>query len=169
MSKLKKWLVGLGSILFLTLLLGSCSYLFARPMYYRLFYPWDRVTGTVQVELDGESVPFTVEKLDGGDSVGVRKDGSGGARVSMRGRDYGRYGFQLRIDGVEQPVRLTVHKWNWQVVKFDVRVSVDREKGSITLTGTVWETDDQGQFREKTISEKVSLTEDGAWLAITSV
>ncbi len=169
MSKFKKWLVGLGSILFLTLLLGSCSYLFARPMYYRLFYPWARVTGTVQVEVDGESVPFTVEKLDGGDSVGVRKDGSGGARVSMRGRDYGRYGFQLRIDGMEQTVRLTVHKWNWQVVKFDVRVSVDREKGSITLTGTVWETDDQGQFREKTISVEGELSEDGAWLAITSV
>ena len=169
MSKFKKWLVGLGSILFLTLLLGSCSYLFARPMYYRLFYPWDRVTGTVQVEVDGESVPFTVEKLEDGDSVGVRNAGADGVRVSMRGRDYGRYGFQLRIDGVEQPVRLTVHKWNWQVVKFDVRISVDREEGSITLTGTVWETDDQGQFREKTINEKVSLTEDGAWLAITSV
>ena len=169
MGKLKKIMIGLGICLLLVLLLGSCSYLFARPMYYRLFYPWDRVTGTVQVELDGESVPFTVEKLDGGDSVGARKDGSGGARVSMRGRDYGRYGFQLRIDGMEQPVRLTVHKWNWQVVKFDVWVSVDREKGSITLTGTVWETDDQGQFREKTISVEGELSEDGAWLASTSV
>ena len=65
MGKLKKIMIGLGICLLLVLLLGSCSYLFARPMYYRLFYPWDRVTGTVQVELDGESVPFTVEKLDG--------------------------------------------------------------------------------------------------------
>ena len=169
MEKMKKIMIALGICLLLALLLGSCSYLFARPMYYRLFYPWDRVTGTVQVELDGEPAAFTVERLEDGDSVGVRKDGSGGARVSMRGRDYGQYGFQLRIDGVEQPVRLTVHKWNWQVVRFDVRVSVDREEGSVSLTGTVWETDDRGQFREKTINEKVSLTEDGAWLAITSV
>ena len=64
MGKLKKIMIGLGICLLLVLLLGSCSYLFARPMYYRLFYPWDRVTGTVQVELDGESVPFTVEKLE---------------------------------------------------------------------------------------------------------
>ena len=156
MSKLKKWLIGLGLVLSLVLLLGSCNYLFVRPMYYRLFYPWDRVTGTVQVELDGEPAAFTVE----GETLRSPIRGEGSARISDHANDYDVYAYTIRIDGVEQPIELSLLKWNWKVIRFDVRIIVDRAAGTVTYTGSVRETNDQGEFFERNVYEEASLSEE---------
>ena len=156
MSKFKKWLIGLGLVLSLVLLLGSCNYFFARPMYYRLFYPWDRVTGTVQVELDGEPAAFTVE----GETLRSPIRGEGSARISDHANDYDVYAYTIRIDGVEQPIELSLLKWNWKVIRFDVRIIVDRSAGTVTYTGSVRETNDQGEFFERNVYEEASLSEE---------
>ena len=42
------------------LLAGLLCFFLSRPWYYRLFYPWDRYTGTVTVEMDGKPAADTV-------------------------------------------------------------------------------------------------------------
>lgn len=153
-SFLKKHGTGLLALLVAVLLL--C--LFARPWYYRLLYFGDRVAGTVSVELDGEPAGFTVEGRFGREQTTTRGDGS--ARVSLRASDHGVYTFLFRIDGVEQTITLSGLKWNWMVVKFDVRISVDRENGTVSYTGTVRATDDTGYFVERPVDETADLTEE---------
>ena len=124
------------------------------------FYPWDRYTGTVTVELDGKPAAFSVE----GDSVlhpvRVTRQGASRARISMRAGDHGVYGCLLQVEGLEKPIRLSSLKWNWQVIRYEVHISIDREKGTVSALGTVWETNDRGVFREGKIDETISLSEE---------
>ena len=160
MESVKRWLLGLGICLLLAVLLGASCFFFARPWYYRLFYPWDRYTGTVTVELDGKPAAFSVE----GDSVlhpvRVTRQGASRARISMRAGDHGVYGCLLQVEGLEKPIRLSSLKWNWQVIRYEVHISIDREKGTVSALGTVWETNDRGVFREGKIDETISLSEE---------
>ena len=141
------------------LLLGLLC-LLSRPWYYRLFYPWDRYVGTVTVEVDGEAADFTVEKLDDKNPVRVSRQGIGAARVSMHAGDYGVYGFQILVDGVEQPIKLTSLKWSWKVIHYEARISVDRKTGTVAYTARVRETNDHGRFIERIIEETGSLAEE---------
>ena len=167
MESVKRWLLGLGICLLLAVLLGACCFFFARPWYYRLFYPWDRYTGTVTVELDGKPAAFSVE----GDSVlhpvRVTRQGASRARISMRAGDHGVYGCLLHVEGLEKPIRLSSLKWNWQVIRYEVHISIDREKGTVSASGTVWETNDRGVFREGKIDETISLSEERLSFAIS--
>ena len=158
METLKRWLLVLGSFLVLAVLLALFCFLFVRPWYYRLFYPWDRYVGTVMVEVDGEAADFTVEKLEM--PVRVKQQGIGSARVSMHAGDYGVYGFWILVDGVEQPIKLTSLKWSWQVIRYEARISVDRKTGTVTYTARVCETNDHGRFVERIIEETGSLAEE---------
>ena len=160
MKTLKRWLLALGVLLVMAVLLGLLCYLFARPWYYRLFYPWDRYTGTVRVEVDGDAADFTVEKLEFLKPVRVSRQRAGSAYVSMHAGFHGVYGFLVRIDGVEQPIKLTSLKWNWQVIHYEARISVDREARTVTCTAIVRETDDRGVFFERTVEETASLADE---------
>ena len=166
MSKRKKWLIGLGVCLGLVLLLGLICYLFARPWYYRLFYPWDRYVGTVTVELDGQPAAFTVEGTSLLQPVRASRQGIGRARVSMHAGSYGTYRFRLRVQGLEQPIEFSSHKWNWKVIRYDAKLSIDREQGTVTLSGTVRWTNDRGQFVERPLNETASLTDETVSLLI---
>ena len=167
MESVKRWLLGLGICLLLVVLPAICCFFFARPWYYRLFYPWDRYTGTVTVEVDGKPAAFTVE----GDSllhpVRVTRQGASRARISMRAGDHGVYGCLLQVEGLVKPIRLTSLKWNWQVIRYEVHISIDREKGTVSALGTVWETNDRGVFREGKIDETISLSEEELSLPIS--
>lgn len=167
METVKRWLLGLGICLLLVVLLGACCFFIARPWYYRLFYPWDRYTGTVTVELDGKPAAFSVE----GDSllhpVRVTRQGASRARISMHAGDHGVYRFLLHVEGLDRPIRLSSLKWNWQVIRYEVHLSIDREKGTVSVSGTVWETNDQGVFFRRGIEETISLSEEELSLPIS--
>ena len=167
MESVKRWLLGLGICLLLAVLLGACCFSFARPWYYRLFYPWDRYTGTVAVEVDGKPAAFSVE----GDSVlhpvRVTRQGASRANISMHAGDHGVYGCLLQVEGLDKPIRLSSLKWNWQVIRYEVHISIDREKGTVSAFGTVWETNDRGVFREGKIDETISLSQERLSFAIS--
>lgn len=160
MKIVKRFLITLIVCLSVILLAGLLCFLFSRPWYYRLFYPWDRYTGTVTVEVDGKPAAFSVEEREIEKPVRILQQGTGFARLSMRANDYGIYGFLLHVDGLEQPMELSSLKWNWQVIRYNVLVSIDREEGSVSVTGTVRETNDQGVFFERPIDETGSLEEE---------
>ena len=61
MKTAKKCLVTLIVCLLAVLILWLICFFFSKPWYYRLFYPRDRYTGTVTVEMDGEPAVFTVK------------------------------------------------------------------------------------------------------------
>ena len=167
MESVKRWFLGLGICVLLAVLPAICCFFFARPWYYRLFYPWDRYTGTVTVELDGKPAAFTVE----GDSVlhpvRVTRQGASRARISMHAGEYGVYRFLLHVEGLDKPIRLSSLKWNWQVIRYEVHISIDREKGTVSALGTEWHTNDQGVLRERKIDETISLSEEELSLPIS--
>ena len=107
-------------------------------LYYRV-YPFDRITGTVTVTADGKlyslhSDSFSADKdtYRKMPKVSIRADGS--ARVRIRGGDKAAYGFLLRIDGVEQPIRIGTFHFNWwDVTQFDLAVSVDTSADTVTF------------------------------------
>ena len=65
METVKNWLFGFAVCLAFVLMLWLLCFCFARPWYYRLFYPWDRFSGTVQVELDGEPASRSAQTTTG--------------------------------------------------------------------------------------------------------
>ena len=160
MKTAKKCLVTLIVCLLAVLILWLICFFFSKPRYYRLFYPRDRYTGTVTVEMDGEPAVFTVKEREIEKPVRILQQGTGFARLSMRADDYGIYGFLLHVDGLEQPIELSSRKWSWQVIRYEVLVSIDREEGSVSVTGTARENNDQGVFFERPIQETESLDEE---------
>ena len=166
METVKNWLFGFAVCLAFVLLLWLLCFCLARPWYYRLFYPWDRFSGTVQVELDGEPAAFAVEGSEKQDPVQVSTRGTGSTRISIRANDYGVYGFELLVEGLERPIYLSALKWSWEVIRFDLIVSVEREKGTATLTGTVRHTNDSGRFEELSVNETIRLSDERLSLPI---
>lgn len=156
----KRFLITLIVCLSVILLAGLLSFFISRPWYYRLFYPWDRYTGTVTVEIDGKPAAFTVEGTSILQPVRTARQGGSRARVSMHAGSYGIYRFRLHVEGLEQPIEFSSLKWSWQVIQYEVLVSIDREEGSVSVTGTVRETNDQGVFLERPIHETGSLEEE---------
>ena len=167
METVKRWLLWLGICLLLVVLLGACCFFIARPWYYRLFYPWDRYTGTVTVEVDGRPAAFSVEGDSALHPVRVTRQGGSRARISMHAGEYGVYRFLLHVEGLDRPIRLSSLKWNWQVIRYEVHISIDREKGTVSASGTVWETNDRGVFFRRGIEETISLSEEELSLPIS--
>ncbi len=166
METVKNWLLGFAFCLAFVLLLGLLCFCLARPWYYRLFYPWDRFSGTVQVELDGEPAVFTAQRDAHGQERGALIRGSGSTRIALHASDYGVYGFTLRIQGLERPICLSALKWNWEVIRFDLTLTIDREDGTAALTGTVRHTNDRGQFEDLPVDEILDLTDERLYFGI---
>ncbi len=99
-------------------------------LYYRI-YPFNRITGSVTVTVDGkpyslhsDSISSVEDSYRNTPHTSVNADGS--ARVRIRGGDKDGYSFLLHIDGVEQPIRIGTFHYNWwAVTQFDLAVSVD--------------------------------------------
>lgn len=107
-------------------------------LFYRI-YPFARISGTVTVTVDGKpyvlrsnSISAVEDTFRSRPLVSIGTTGS--AHIRIRGGDYGGYGFLLHIDGVEQPIRINTHHFNWwSVTQFDLAVSVDTNAEAVTL------------------------------------
>ena len=153
-------LAGFLAFLFLTaLFLSICS----RPWYYRLLYFGDRVSGTVRLVVDGETVPLEKEDFQNltaaeeklGSKLKVRPQRDGGARVSFRAGSYGSYCFSLRIEGADEPLELTAYQYNWwNVCRFDLEIRVDRAAGTVEYSCNTRTLSEEGRFRTEYIPEE---------------
>lgn len=140
MNPFKKTAKIIAIILAAALLLAGLVFLLFRPLYYR-FYPFDRITGTLRITVDGEEYALkagdVTGRLDASEiAVGFR-NGADGAEISIRGGEYGPYSLLIQVDGVSIPMEAVVYQSNWwNVVKFDLDISIDRAAGTITFTSS---------------------------------
>ena len=109
----------------------------SKPWYYRLFYPWDRITGTIHVEIDGQNYALTAEQIvayHGTNSTAIKcikKENS--TDVSIHAGGYGEYSFWIYLDEVSQPVEIVCYQYNWWNIRhFSLSLSVDNTENIIT-------------------------------------
>ena len=146
------------------LLIGS-SYLFYKPLYYRIFYPWNRITGTVRVTIDGETYALKDSDITGSHEnadIGIgfsKKDN--GARLSVRGGDYGPYNMLIRVDGVDLPLEVVAfqHNW-WNVTEFDLDISIDSTAEKITFTSSAKVLNEEGEKIPQNTSTESSFSSE---------
>ena len=132
------------------LLFVLICFLFFKPLYYRIFYPWNRITGTIGITIDGEKydlkdgdVSGSHENADVG--IGFKKSGSG-AKVSIRGGDYGPYTLMTNVEGLDKPLEVVIFQYNWwNVAEFDLSVAIDRAADNITFTSSAQVLNEDGK------------------------
>ena len=122
------------------LLLAGTVFLFFRPLYYRI-YPFDRITGTVRIAIDGENYDLKAGDVTGMlDSSEIKvgfRNGADGAELSVRGGEYGPYRLMIHVDGMSSPLEAVVYQTNrWNVSKFELEISIDRAAETITFTSS---------------------------------
>ena len=145
------------------LLFVGVLFLFFKPLLYRL-YPFDRITGTVCVSIDGEknelkrsdvAVRYDNSEID----VGFREDFDG-ARISVQGGEYGPYTLIINIDGLNSPIEAVIYQYNWwNVSKFNLDISIDNANESITLTSSSNSLNENGKSVRENHSSKSAFSE----------
>ena len=141
----KKWIIGAACLL--TAAITVC--VFVKPIRYRL-YPGDRITGTVQVTVNGQPVALSADDVSGSDKVNVLPNG--GVDVRIRGGDYGEHTFFVAFSADHTPlaVHCFQHNW-WSVMRFDVTIDVSAESGACTCSGVCVTLDDSGKQQSQQI------------------
>ncbi len=143
-------------IIIAALLLAACF--FARLTYYRA-YSGSRLTGTVTVTVDGEVYKLKKDQVSGGDTVKIKKGGS--AYFSAAAGEYGRYMFFVRPEALDDTVEISVmkSKW-WDIKRFELNISIDTKKGTVTYSGTSSSLTDLGQRKSSKIKGRQDTSED---------
>ena len=141
-------------------------------LYYRM-YLGDRITGTVTVSVDGEpyALQYRSVSADQSNPIGgiprIRLNGDGSARIMLRAGEYGGYGFLLTVDSVEAPLHICAYQYNWwNVVRFDLHVSVDIAAQTVTLESSAQTLRDNGKWRTETVCETFSLSDPEIGFAV---
>ena len=167
MSRLSRFALTLAKIAVACLLLLGILFAAARPWYYRLGYFGRRVSGTVRVEVDGEPYDLRAEDFSivkkglWGERMSVREKSDGSARVAIKAGDYGSYGFFLRLEGLEQPIRIGSYQYNWwNVTRIELLIRVDRAAGTIYIESAAEDLDESGRWRPEPHSETLDLFSD---------
>ena len=132
------------------LLFALVSFFFFKPLYYRIFYPWNRITGTIRVIIDGEKYDLKDNDVTGthGDKeigIGYRKSDDG-TKVSIRGGDYGQYKLMINTDGTDRPLQVVIFQYNWwNVADFNLDISIDSAAKEITVKSSAQVLNEDGK------------------------
>lgn len=105
-----------------------------KPIFYRL-YPFDRITGTLTVTVDGEIYIPESSDFDGLTNFQLREDGT--SKLRIHAGEYGGYPILLHLDAdavKEIEIRCFQGNW-WDVAKFDLQVNVQTDAQTVTVTG----------------------------------
>ena len=108
-------------------------------LYYRI-YPFNRITGTMTVTVDGMPYVLQADSISAEENASfseaprIRLHADGSAQVAIRAGKYGDYGFLVSVDGIEQPIRIGTFHYNWwAVTQFDLSVSIDTSADTVTF------------------------------------
>lgn len=131
------------------LLFVGISYLFFKTLYYRLFYPWNRINGTICITIDGKEYKLKESDVTGShesEEIGIGfRNGTDGTKVSIHGGDYGPYTLMIHVDGISAPLEVVVYQYNWwNVSEFDLDISIDNTKETISFNSTAQVLDEDG-------------------------
>ena len=163
-----------GLILAVILLLGVCVFLFLKPVYYRILYPWDRITGTIHLTADGESREIGKSDItclyDAKDTAVSARPGQNGTKISIHAGEYGPYSILLHVEGIEKPVEIVVYQYNWwNVCSFDLEITVDSEANTISLCSTATVLDEHGKKIPVTESATLNCGDEELKFYIVSI
>ena len=124
----KKKLLVIGSLV----LLAAVFCIICKPIFYR-FYPFDRIKGTVSLNVDGEKIVLTQDdivlydkKYDKYEDGSAKDISDGRVKIYMDGTGYGGHCFQIDTDKLEEPIKVCCYQHNWwNVMDFDIDISVN--------------------------------------------
>ena len=152
-------------IVAVVLLFGVLCYLFFKPMYYRIFYPWSRITGTINISIDGDKYDLKESDVSGmyeNSGIGIKfRKNDYGAKVSVRGGDYGQYKLIIDIESVGEPLEVVIFQYNWwNVAEFDLDISIDSASKEITFTSRAQVLDEDGNKITQDHSTSLKLSDE---------
>lgn len=157
-------------VLAVALLFVAVVLLLCKPIAHR-FYPFDRITGTVSVTVDGEPCA-----LKAGDVTGWRgreevevgfRETADGAKLSIRGGDYGPYVLVFHINGTDIPLEAVVYQYNWyNVTEFDLNISIDTAAETVTFSSTAEVVTDSNTEKRTTTA---AFSDSPRWHLMVSV
>ena len=146
-------------IVFAIILLVLISFFFFKPLFYRVFYPWNRINGTIHLRIDGEKYD-----LNGNDLTVMHENATiefecrkseDGTKVSIHGGDYGPYRLIINSEGTNFPLEVVIFQYNWwNIVDFDLDISLDSASNKITFTSNAQVLNENG----KEVMEKHSTS-----------
>ncbi len=134
---------------------------FAFPQLPLRVYPGDRIKGTVQLTIDGETITLREDSfLRVNDDVKVRIRENKAARISMQAGEYGSYGVNLVDDHLDRSVSINCfqHDW-WNVMRFHLEITVDTKTQQITYFGHCITFGDNGRRINEPISQTQPITD----------
>ena len=162
----KVWIIVLCAVLGTLLLIGGLLALLraAFPTLYYRIYPFDRITGTVTVTVDGKPYLLRADEFSKNQDVfhGTPRFSvlGGTAHVRIRGGEKEPYGFMLKIDGVEHSMRIGTFHFNWwDVTKFDLSIAVDTTAKTVTMQSSTQQIGNDGSTLHSTQTETFSLSD----------
>ena len=165
-TRKKVWIIVLCAVLGTLLLIGGLLALLraALPTLYYRIYPFDRITGTVTVTVDGKPYLLRTDEFSENRDVfhGTPRFSvlGGTAHVRIRGGEKEPYGFMLKIDGVEHPMRIGTFHFNWwDVTKFDLGIAVDTTAKTVTMQSSTQQIGNDGSTLHSTQTETFSLSD----------
>ncbi len=160
------WIIVLCAVLGMLLLIGGLLALLraAFPTLYYRIYPFDRITGTVTVTVDGKPYPLRADEFSENRDVfhGTPRFSvlGGTSHVRIRGGEKEPYGFMLKIDGVEHPMRIGTFHFNWwDVTKFDLDIAINTTAKTVTMQSSTQQIGNDGSTLHSTQTETFSLSD----------
>lgn len=140
MGKLKIVLVSL--LMAAVLFMAACF--FCKPLYYRL-YLGDRITGSIKVSVDG--VPLILDESSFSSTLPMKITvNEFDTSVALKGGEYGSYGFDVNIQGVNNPLEVHIHHFNWwSVTEFQINAEVSTEGNIVSVSSVYTTIDDKGE------------------------
>ena len=165
-------LKGTAATVLIFLVIGMVVIYFCKPVYYRL-YPWDRISGTVHVTMDGRAYELKPdsfgEYIYEGDApkpmnISILNDGS--AEIGIKGGGYGEYSTELRIASPEIRIGLGTFQFNWwNVERFDLYIDIDTVNGTVRYSGEKSFIAEDGRTENREIDKTQSIGED-LWISL---
>lgn len=146
-------------------------FLFCKPIAHR-FYPFDRITGTVRVTVDGEKYDLKAGNVTGWhderEEVEVElRETADGAKLSMHGGEYGPYVLVFHINGTDLPLEAVVYQYNWyNVTEFELDISIDTAAETVTFSSSAEVVTDSVTEEHTTTA---AFSDDPRWHSIVSV
>ena len=158
-------------VLAVALLFVVVVFVFCKPIAHR-FYPFDRITGTVRVTVDGEPYDLKAGDVTGSQygredvEVELRKTADG-TKLSMHGGEYGPYVLVFHINGTDLPLEAVVYQYNWyNVTEFELDISIDTAAETVTFSSIAEVVTDSVTEEHTTTA---AFSDDPRWHSIVSV
>lgn len=130
------------------------------PIFYRL-YRGDRIKGTVEVVIDGETYSLRESDIELSDAGKVKINADGTADISIHAGEYGKYGFDISDTPAGRSVSVSCFQFNWwNVTTFELKIEMNTSQGTVAYSGGYSYIEENGNKEYDTIQAVQWLSEE---------